>query len=538
MGPSFSLIFLSIRLVLYSSNWRISNRKPEKSTGTMPSIPIGTTFLGPNSEKFKITDFLGHGAFGEVYRAVGESSGTVVAVKLLPLGSLADPASKLTLLNEMRAAEKIKHPNVVRVLHVNDGASSAVGPYVVMEYVSDGSLAKLLRAQGQSGKPIPLNRATEMMIDIAQGAKAINEKLIHRDIKPDNVLNEGGRLKIGDFGISKFVDESTRLHTFKGAQHIWYMAPEGWENQANSIQIDVYAVGLVFYEILMLRHPLVDKVPDPNNVLDWEKAHLYQQCPDIRTLRTDVPLSIAQLLSRMVSKRPAERPYWDEVLNVLSQPEVTDSSKKNPTVTVAVEAAVARNRELQRRELELKAQQDEREKQLGLYRLSCAMLIEQLNPAVEQFNQEFQHGQIIRREEWGMYFYRIPQGQSIEVTFFEPRKSGIKIRNGEVIGGGWIGLSRGRSANLVLLKHDADDLYGHWVVCEVGLMATVDPRKIIGRFGITGSTITPFGFKDAFFYDQIQHATGIVHVFTYTFLDDVADFFANLIQESCKIGTP
>src|SRR5713226_7837825 len=262
----------------------------------MPSVPIGTNFVGPNNETFKVTDFLGQGAFGEVHRAAGETSGVVVAVKLLPLGSLADPGSKLALMNEMRAAEKIKHPNVVEVLYVNDRTSSAIGPYVVMEYVSGGSLAKVLNA----GTQIPLDRAIEMMIDIAQGSRAINEKLIHRDIKPDNILIEASKLKIGDFGISKFVDENTRLYTFKGAQHIRYMAPEGWANQANTIKIDVYSVGLVFYEILTLEHPLLQHVKDPNNFLDWEKAHLYQQCPDVRTLRNDVPLSIAQLLSRMV----------------------------------------------------------------------------------------------------------------------------------------------------------------------------------------------------------------------------------------------
>src|SRR3984893_5363368 len=274
----------------------------------MPSAPLGTSFIGPNGETFKIADFLGQGAFGEVYRASGEPSGTVVAVKLLPLGSLASPDSKIALLNEINSAQQIKHPNVVQVLHVNDGTSSQIGPYVVMEYVSGGSLAKVLRA----GTLIPVNRAVEMMIDIAQGARAINEKLIHRDIKPDNVLIEASKLKIGDFGISKFVDESTRLHTFKGHQHIWYMAPEGWENQANTIKIDVYSVGVVFYEVLTMKHPLLRHVNDPSNFLDWEKAHLYQQCPDVRTFRNEVPLSIAQLLSRMVSKKPTDRPFWDE----------------------------------------------------------------------------------------------------------------------------------------------------------------------------------------------------------------------------------
>jgi len=112
----------------------------------MPSVTLGTTFVGPNSETFKITDFLGQGAFGEVYRAAGETSGLVVAIKLLPVGALASPESKIALLNEIRAAQQIKHPNVVQVLHVNDGTSSQIGPYAVMEYISGGNLAKVLRA--------------------------------------------------------------------------------------------------------------------------------------------------------------------------------------------------------------------------------------------------------------------------------------------------------------------------------------------------------------------------------------------------------
>jgi hypothetical protein len=75
-------------------------------------------------------------------------------------------------------------------------------------------------------------------------------------------------------------------------------------------------------------------------------------------------------------------------------------------------------------------------------------------------------------------------------------------------------LASGRSANLVLLKHGADDLYGRWVVCEIGIMALADPTKLIGKFGITRNTVIPFGFKDAYFYDQIQYATGTMHVWS------------------------
>ena len=469
----------------------------------MPSVTLGTTLIGPNGEAFKTTDFLGQGAFGEVYRAVGETSGSVVAVKLLPVGVLASNDSEVALLNEVRAAQQVKHPNVVQVLFVNDGTSSPIGPYVVMEYVSGGTLATILRAQEQSGKTIPLPRAIEMMVDIAQGARAINEKIIHRDIKPDNILVEGSNFKIGDFGISKFVDESTRTHTFKGGQHVAYMAPEGWQQLPNTFKLDVYSVGLVFYQILTTRHPLLSKVPDPSSFLDWEKAHLFQQCPDVRGLRPDAPLSIAQLLSRMV-------------------------------IAAAVEAAVARKQQIERDKLLSEQKQSEHEKQIGLYRYSCTTLLEELDPLVKQFNEKFQHGQITRSD-GPLFTYRIPLGRDIAISFFQPRPSGIKIRDGEVIAGGWIGISNGRSANLVLLRDGPDDIYGHWTVCEIGISAMMNPAKLIGKFGVTDGMPLPFGFKAEYFYDQIRYATGIVHAFTYSFFAGGAtDYFALLLREACS----
>jgi serine/threonine protein kinase len=496
----------------------------------MPSIAIGAIFPGPNNEIFEITDFLGRGGFGEVYRASGRASGAVVAVKLLPVGELPSADSKNALMNEIRAALEVKHPNVVQVLFVNDGAASHIGPYVMMEYVPGGTLAKLFRSNGPSGTLIPMNRAIEMMIDLAQGSRAINQKLIHRDIKPDNILIEGNTLKIGDFGISKFVDESTRLHTFKGGQHIAYMAPEGWANLKNTFKVDVYSVGLVFYQVLTLKHPLWDKVKDHSSFLDWENAHLYQPCPDVRSIRSEVPLSIAQLLSRMVSKRADDRPGWDEVLKILSAPEV-GSAVSHPSVAAAVEAAVAREERERTRQLEMEARQSETQKRMGRYGYSCESLLKRFKPLVDQFNERFQHGQItIQESSWGMA-YRIPRGNNINVSFFQPPEIGLKIREGIVTGGGWIGLQNGRSANLVLLQQGPDDLYGHWAVCEVSISALANTRKIIGRFGITEATVIPFGFKDAFFYEQIQY-TSTMHVFTYHFSHDAEAFFAALLLDA------
>lgn len=499
----------------------------------MPSIVISSTLIGPNGETFEITDFLGNGAFGEVYRAVGKSSGAIVAVKLIPRSTFRTGDSKTALLNEIRTAQQVQHPNVVRILFVGDGASSPVGPFVFMEYIADGNLAELLRRQSQTNTEVPLNRAIEMMIDIAQGARAINTKVIHRDIKPDNILVAGTKLKIGDFGISKLVDESTRTRTFKGGQHVAYMAPEGWLNQANTFKIDVYSVGLVYYQILTLKHPLIDKVIDADNFLDWEKAHLYEQCPDVRDTRKDISIRIGQLLSRMVSKRPQDRPSWDEVLRLLTEP---DNSRMvpHPSVSAAVESAIARQKREEAKQLTASHRDSERERTVSLYRHSCEMFLESLKPLVEQFNNQFQHGKITCESLGWANNYSVPSGRTITVSFFEPRTTRMKVRGGEIIGGGWIGVAQGRSANLVLLKYGADDLYGKWAVCEIGIMALADPRKLIGRFGITEKTVLPFGFRDSDFYDQMQYATGMMHAFTYNFIDDTADYFAQLLNEALK----
>jgi hypothetical protein len=286
-----------------------------------------------------------------------------------------------------------------------------------------------------------------------------------------------------------------------------------------------------WYQILTLKHPLLDKVKDPGNFLEWEKAHLYEQCPDVRSARKDVPIGIAQLLTRMVSKRPQDRPLWDDVLRLLTEPN-SGGTAPHPSVSAAVEAAIARREQEEAKHLSALQQQSERERQVNLYGHSCEMLLESLKPLIEQFNGQFQHGQITcDRLAWANN-YSVPSGRTITISFFEPRKSGIKVRGGEIIGGGWIGVAKGRSANLVLLKHGPDDLYGKWAVCEIGIMALTNPQKLIGRFGITEKTVIPFGFRDSDFYDQMQYATGIMHVFTYNFIDDVVDFFAQLLNEA------
>jgi serine/threonine protein kinase len=516
----------------------------------MPSVVIGQEIIGPNSELYTIIDFLGRGAFGEVYRASGKTSGNVIAVKLLSLSAFPDDSDRRALLNEMRAGQLIVHPNVVRLLHVEEGENSSVGPYACMEYISGGTLAAFLRAKANTTSTIPVERCLEMMIDIAQGMKAINQKLIHRDIKPDNVLMEGKTLKVADFGISKFIDESTRLHTFKGGQHVAYMAPEGWAGDKNTYKLDVYAVGLVFFEILLGKHPLLGGVKDQHNTLDWQKAHMFHSALDITRERPETPLHLNQLIARMVAKRPNQRPDWDEILKVLSDPAMEATKVDRPMISTAVgsavTAAVRRHQESEKAALAANRERAEAQQRLELYTHSCRELLQNLRPSIDQFNAEFQSGTVAIGGSLSSRFggaqsipdatYQLPGGKVVSVRFFGPRDTGWKLRGGIIIGGGWIGLTDSISANLVLLKEGEDDLYGRWIVCEVKIMALADPRKLIGQFGLTQRTVEPFGFRqEDDYYGQIYYATsGAMHAFTYQLRDDVEEYFASLLVEGCK----
>ena len=95
----------------------------------MAGTRIGLIIAGPNNQQFELTDYLGAGAFGEVYRAEEKESGYIAAVKLLPLSGIQDPSVKQALLNEAQLATQVSHPNVVAVLHV--GEHSDLGPYVL-----------------------------------------------------------------------------------------------------------------------------------------------------------------------------------------------------------------------------------------------------------------------------------------------------------------------------------------------------------------------------------------------------------------------
>src|SRR4051812_12544531 len=194
------------------------------------------TLLGT---RYRIVGLLGRGGMGEVYRADDLTLGQPVALKFLR-GD--EPTLAARLRDETRTARQVSHPNVCRV---HDVAEWNGRPFVSMEYVDGEDLSSLLRRIGR----LPSDKAIEIVRQVCAGLGAAHDRgVLHRDLKPANVMLDGrGKVRITDFGLASFADDD-RAGEVAGTPA--YMAPEQITGGRLSPQTDVYAVGLLLFELL------------------------------------------------------------------------------------------------------------------------------------------------------------------------------------------------------------------------------------------------------------------------------------------------
>jgi len=295
--------------------------------------------------------------------------------------------------------------------------------------------------------------------------------------------------------------------------------------------MDVYSVGLVFHEILTLRHPLLDQVADALHIEAWRRAHLFESPSDIRSIRDDVPRSLAQLLSRMVTKRPADRPGWSEVISILSSADVGINTQEG--MSPIVEKAISARSQAEREKLAEEVRVETERENDKLYQVAFKELIARWDTIVDSFNVEFQGGAIVKR--WRsprVREYALPNAPSIVVTLFARKETNVKIAGGNVVGGGFIGISGGKSASLVLIRESTSDLYGRWIGCLVQISALAVPERSLAR--LSGKPADePFGFQtESDFYEHIEWASGGTHVFTYELRDDLDQVFRELLHHA------
>jgi len=213
-------------------------------------FPPGTLL----AQRYRIVSLLGRGGMGEVYRANDLLLGQTVALKFLPLQWTSDEPSLARFRNEVRIARQISHPNVCRVYDIGAAEGST---YLSMEYVDGEDLASLLRRIGR----LPQDKALEIARQLCAGVAAAHDKgVIHRDLKPGNIMLDGqGQSRITDFGLAGVAGELKDIRSGTPG----YLAPEQLSGREVTARSDIYALGVVLHEVFTGKRPSADSThPD------------------------------------------------------------------------------------------------------------------------------------------------------------------------------------------------------------------------------------------------------------------------------------
>lgn len=258
------------------------------------------------SQRYRVVERLARGGMGEVYVAEHAETRQLVAVKFLHKRYAGDASFAARFFNEARYASQVTHPNAVATYdfgRLEDGTL-----FLVMEYVRGQSLRRVVRAQGI----IPVHMAVRISSQVAEVlASAHEKKIIHRDVKPDNIMlvqGAGGRVsvKVLDFGIAKILDDETGHHTEPGVMFGTpeYMSPEQALGREYDHRVDIYALGLVLYYMLAGHPPFQSK--NKMAVLQQQAKALPE--PIQRVSKQPLPKGLIELIDTMLSKLPDERP--------------------------------------------------------------------------------------------------------------------------------------------------------------------------------------------------------------------------------------
>jgi hypothetical protein len=223
------------------------------SAGATPTTPPARFVPGELfADRYRIVALLGRGGMGEVYRADDLRLGQAVALKFLP-EALADDAGRLDrLYNEVRTARQVAHPAVCRVYDIGEAEGQH---FLSMEFVDGEDLASLLRRIGR----LPQDKAIEIARQVCAGLGAAHEKgVLHRDLKPENVMLDGrGKARITDFGLAGLATSIQGDDIRSGTPA--YMSPEQLAGREVTTSSDVYALGLVLYEVFTGKKPFAGR---------------------------------------------------------------------------------------------------------------------------------------------------------------------------------------------------------------------------------------------------------------------------------------
>jgi serine/threonine-protein kinase len=260
------------------------------------TAPAGDARQQVRIGRYRIVSRLGRGGMGMVYRGLDEALEREAAVKTLTGEGLLEEENLKRFQIEAKAAARLQHPNIVTVYELGEDRGV---PFIAMELLPGADLEALLR----SGEPLALSERIEIVVQVCRGlAFAHEHKVVHRDMKPSNIrLLDDGTAKIMDFGIAKLGSTNvTRSGMMVGTMN--YMSPEQIRGQPLDGRCDIFAVGVILYQLLTGKRPFVGKggpdvlyriVQDPTPALDVDYG------PDTSRLQ--------QIVNRALEKEPQQR---------------------------------------------------------------------------------------------------------------------------------------------------------------------------------------------------------------------------------------
>jgi eukaryotic-like serine/threonine-protein kinase len=247
--------------------------------------------------RYEVQELVGHGGMSSVYKAHDSLLERNVALKVLHEQYNADEDFVERFKREARSVAQLQHPNIVTVI---DRGEAEGRQYIVFEYIDGENLKELVVRKGR----LDVREALEIALEVARGlAFAHQSGIIHRDVKPQNVLLNGdGKAKVTDFGIARSldVDGMTQTGTVLGTSN--YIAPEQASGNRVDAHSDVYALGAVLYELL------AGEVPFPGeSFVAVAMKHVHEPPPNVLDVRKDVPLRVAAAVDRALEKEPEQR---------------------------------------------------------------------------------------------------------------------------------------------------------------------------------------------------------------------------------------
>ena len=302
--------------------------------------PEGRVSVIDRLGKYRVTKEIGRGAMGVVYLGYDPFLDRDVALKLARHADFRDAEQQRLyrnlFFNEMRTAGMLRHPNIIEVF---DAGNEDDQYYIAMEYVSG---ATTLEEHCQVDHLLPVQRAAEMVFKCAQALDyAHRNGVIHRDIKPSNVmLGEDGQIKVADFSVALLTDpliRETQLMDPVGSP--FYMSPEQLKDEPATNQSDLYALGVVMFELLTGHHPF-----PASNLPALTQRVLNDEPAALERYRPDVPASLATIVARALQKDLADR--YSTALEFAADLSQSFSELAHPEEGIGVTSRVDRLRRL------------------------------------------------------------------------------------------------------------------------------------------------------------------------------------------------